>query len=97
MFGIINKMFMRLLISIVNASNHTKCVSWSNQKCMIQPILINLHPDKYSHELHYCPFEIKLDRCVWSCNTLNDLSNKACVPNKAEDLHVQACSTWLQE
>ena len=26
MFGIINKMFMRLLISIVNASNHTKCV-----------------------------------------------------------------------
>ena len=64
MFGIINKMFMRLLISIVNASNHTKRVSWSNQKCMIRPILINLHPDKYSHELHYCPFEIKLDRCV---------------------------------
>ena len=27
------------------ASNNTKCVSLSNQKCMIQTILINLHPN----------------------------------------------------
>ena len=27
-----------------------------------------------------------LNRCVGSCNTLNDLSNKVCVPNKTEDL-----------
>ena len=24
---------------------------------------------------------VPLDRCVGSCNTLNDLSNKVCVPN----------------
>ena len=30
----------------------------------------------------------KLDRCVESCNTLNDLSNKVCVPNKTEDLNI---------
>ena len=30
---------------------------------------------------------VKLDRCVGSCNTLTDLSNKACVPNKTEDLY----------
>ena len=88
MFGVINKMFMRLLISIVNASNHTKCESLSDQKCMIQPILIYLHPDRYNHELHYYPFEIKLDRCFGSCNIFNDLSNKVCVPNKAEDLNL---------
>ena len=29
--------------NIVNASNHTRCVSLSNQKCEIQPTLINLH------------------------------------------------------
>ena len=34
---------MGLLISIVSASKHTKCVSLSNQKCKIQPTLINLH------------------------------------------------------
>ena len=32
MLGIIKKMFIVLLTSIVNASNHTKCVSLSNQK-----------------------------------------------------------------
>ena len=52
MFGIIKKMFIVLLTSIVNASNHTKCVSLSNQKCKIQPTLINLHPNEYNQELH---------------------------------------------
>ena len=32
-----------LLTSMVNASNHTKCISLSNQQCTIQPTLINLH------------------------------------------------------
>ena len=36
MFGLILKMFMRLLISIINVSNHTTCVSLSNQKCATQ-------------------------------------------------------------
>ena len=40
MFGLIKKMFMGLLIGSINGSNHTKCVSLSNQKCMIQPTLI---------------------------------------------------------
>ena len=31
---------------------------------------------------------VKLDRCVASCNTVNDLSNKVCVPNKTEDLNL---------
>ena len=50
MFDSIEKMFMGLLISIVDPSNHTKYVSLSNQKCMIQPTLINLHPNEYSQE-----------------------------------------------
>ena len=49
---------------------------------MTQPNLINLHPNEYSQELHYYPFAVKFDRCVGSCNTLNDLSNKLYVPNK---------------
>ena len=60
MFGLIKKMFMRLLISIANASNLTKCVSLSNQKCMIQPTLINLNPNGYSQEFHYYPFTAKV-------------------------------------
>ena len=90
MFGIIKKMFVVLFATIVSASNHIKCVSLSNQKCMTLSILINLHPDEYSQELHYYHFAINLDRRAGSCNTLDDLSNKVCAPNEREDLnHVQ--------
>ena len=34
MFGLIKKMLMGLLISIVNASDHTKCVSFVKQSEM---------------------------------------------------------------
>ena len=88
MFGIIKKMFIVLLASIVNASNHTKCMSLNNQKCIIQRTLIHLHPKEYSQDFHYYPFAVKLDRCVGSCNTLNDLYDKACIPNKTEDLNL---------
>ena len=82
MFAIIKKMFIVLLTSIVSASNHTKCISLSNQKCEIQPTLINLHPNKCNQEFHYYPFVVRLNRCAGSFNTLIDLSNKVCVPKK---------------
>ena len=99
MFGLIKKMFIGLLTGLVNASNHTKCVPLSNQKCEIQLILINLHPNEYSQELHYYPLAVKLDRCVGSCNTLNDLSNKVCAPNRTEDsnIHVFNMTTGKSE
>ena len=52
---------------------------------MIQPTLINLHPNKHNQEFHY--FAVKLDGCVGSCNAVNDLSNKVFVPNITEDLN----------
>ena len=82
-------MFVVLLTTIVNASNHTKCVSLINQKCKIQLTLINLHSNEYSQEFQYYPFAVKLDTCAGSCSTVNDLSNKVCVvPNKTEDLNL---------
>ena len=60
---------MVLLASIVNSSNHRKCVSSSNKKCEIQPTF-NLHPNEYNQEFHYYPFTVKSDICVGSCNTL---------------------------
>ena len=58
MFGLIKKIFIGLLTDLVNGFNHTKCVLLSNQKCMIQPTLINLHPNEYSQEFHYCPLQL---------------------------------------
>ena len=63
-------MIIVLLNSIVNAYNHTKCVSLSTKKCKIQPTLINLNPNEYSQEFCYYQFAVKLHRCLGSCNTL---------------------------
>ena len=35
------------------------------------------------------PFAINLDKCVGSCNTLNNMSNRVCAPNKTEDLNLR--------
>ena len=80
-FELIKKTFIGLLTGILSESNHTKWVLLSNH-----PNLINLHPNKYSQEFHYHPFSV--NRCVGSSNTLNDLSNKVCIPNKTEDLNL---------
>ena len=42
MFGLIKKMFIGLLTGLVNGSNHTKCVSLTNQKWLTQPTIVNL-------------------------------------------------------
>ena len=80
-------MLIVLLTGLVSGYNHTKCVFLINQECQIQPALINLHPNEHSQEFHHYPFAVKLDRFVGSCNTLDDLSNKVCIPNKTEDLN----------
>ena len=54
-------MFTTILSNKVTGSSHTKCVSLNNQKCMIQPTLINLHPNEYSQKLYYSPLVVKLD------------------------------------
>ena len=50
--GLIKKIFIELSAGLVNGSNHTKCMSLSNQKCMTQPTLNNLHPNVYSQKFH---------------------------------------------
>ena len=85
--------FSRSLASIVNAPDHIRCISWNNQKCMTQPTLLNLHPNEYIEGLHYYPFAVDLVRCMGSCSTLNDSSNKLCIPNKTEDLNLRAFNT----
>ena len=35
MFGSIKRIFIGLLTGLVNGSNHTKYISFSNQNCMI--------------------------------------------------------------
>ena len=81
--------FTQSITSRANAYNLTICISLNNQQCIAQPTLINLHPNEYIQGLRYYPLALNLDRCMGSCNTINDLSNRACVANKSEDLDLR--------
>ena len=76
------KMLIVILSNIVNGSNHKKCSSLNKPKRLIQATLLKLHLHANSQEFHYYSFEVEIYRCVGSCNTLNDLSNKVCVAIK---------------
>ena len=64
MFRLIEKVFIvslsfsRSLASIVNVSDHTKCISLNNQPCMTQSTLTDLNPDEYNQELRYYPLMV---------------------------------------
>ena len=77
-----------LVRNLLSSTNHAKCMSFTNQKCMAQPTINNLYPNEYTQGLHYYPFVVNLDRCVRKCNTLNGWCNKLCVPHKTEDLNL---------
>ena len=66
---------------------------------MIQPALISVHPNEDTQGLCYYHFLVNLDRRVRSSDTLNDLSNRVCIPNKTEDLslHVFNMITGINE
>ena len=49
----------------------TECVSLNNKPCMLRPIPFN-----------YYSFMISLDKCNGSCNAVDYLSMKICVPSK---------------
>ena len=51
MFKLILKMFIELLTSAVNASNHATCALLSNQQYITQPTLTDLHPAEDSQGL----------------------------------------------
>ena len=74
MFGLIKKIFNVLLSIILNRSNHTKCVSLTNQKYMIQPTLINLHPNEYSQEFHHAVDVLEVFNMITG---INENINKA--------------------
>ena len=59
---------------------------WFNLLLLFYILIFYILILEYGQDLDYYPFMVKLDWCVGCCNTINDLSNEVCVPNKTEDL-----------
>ena len=57
----------------------------NNQECKVRPEIINVNSD----EPIFYPFSIKTSKCSGSCNNINDLYAKMCVPGVVKNLNVK--------
>ena len=83
MFNLIKQVFIPLLS--FSRSLATKCVSLNNEPHMIIHFLIDLN----LFEFKYYSFMISLDICNGSCNSVNNLSMRICIPSKRKDVKVK--------
>ena len=63
-----------------------KCISVNNQECRIRPQIVNVNGD----DPVFFPFSNKTNKCSSSCNNINNLRAKLCVPDVVKNLNVRA-------
>ena len=68
-----------------------QCISVNNQECKVRPE-INVNSD----EPIYYPFSCKTSKCSGSCNNINDLYAKMCVPGVIKNIHVKVFNLMLR-
>ena len=61
MFGFFKKIYLSDYYLALLGLLATRNVSLSNQKCVTEPTIINLHPNVYTQGLCYYPFVFNLD------------------------------------
>ena len=56
-----------------------ECVSVVNQKCIPRPKILDVNEDV--SEVLFYPYNVLVNKCSGSCNTLDNPMAKLCVPN----------------
>ena len=59
---------------------NSKCVSLNKQPCKGRPTTVNIG----SHKTVFYPLTFSVNKCDGSCNTVDDLYNRVCIPNKVK-------------
>ena len=79
LFVFIKKIFLTGLgvSSSLVSTTTLSCISMINQACKVRPEIINVN----SNEPALYSFSTKTSKCSGSCNNINDLYAKVCVPD----------------
>ena len=64
-----------------------ECVSVVNQKCISRPKI--LHVNEVVGEALFYPYNVLVNKCSRSCDTINNLMAKLCVPGIAKRVNMQ--------
>ena len=92
MFRFVKQIFISAMtffgcnLSGVNSLNGVaKCISINNQECTIRPEIININ----SNEPLFYPCSIKVNKCIGSCNNINDPYSKLYVPDVVKNMNTK--------
>ena len=82
-------LLINLAISLFNVLkvNTLECLSIINQKCMPRPKILDLN-EGIGEALFY-PYNVQVNKCSGSCNTLDDPMSKICVPNIIKNVNMK--------
>ena len=80
---------INLAISLFNTLKvkTLECVSVINQKCMPRPKILDVN-EGVGEALFY-PYNVLVNKCSGSCNTLDNPMTKLCVPNVIKIVNMQ--------
>ena len=78
-----------LTISLYNTikTKTLECVSVFNQKCMPRPKILDVN-EGVGEALFY-PYNVQVNKCSGSCNTLDNPMTKLCVPSIVKRVNMQ--------
>ena len=87
MFIFIKKIFYigSLCLSSLVSATPLSCISLKNQECKVRPEIGDIN----SNNPIFYRFTIKINKCSGSCNNINYLYAKICVPDTVKDLNVR--------
>ena len=74
------------LFSIIK-TKALECVSVTNQECMFRPKILDVN-EGVVEPLFY-PYNVLVNKCSGSCNTLDDPMTKSCVPNIIKGINMK--------
>ena len=80
---------INLLISLfgIIKTKVLECMSAVNQKCMPRPKILDVN-EGVGEALFY-PYNVLVNKCSGSCNTLDNHMTKLCIPNVIKRVNVQ--------
>ena len=81
------------LFSILKV-NTLECSFVINRKCMPRPKILDVN-EGVGETLFY-PYNVLVNKCSGSCNTLDDLAAKICVPNIIKNVNVKVYNSLMR-
>ena len=81
------------LFSIIKTKS-LECVSVVNQKCMPRPKILDVN-EGVGEALFYL-YNVQVNKCSGSCNTLDNSMAKLCVPNVIKGINMQVYNFWMR-